>query len=310
MKTNFLKLIVHVSWLVALVAVSCQKDGMVNPPAAVAQAETQTTAHDNSQMIAVAQDAMDVTGSALATRGISNARYSAGTRVADGSMATTSLDMDCAPSVSGSFSVDRTHKDSVIYSGSLTIDFGTGTYCKDSTEVRKGKMIDTFKLIVSTNDSVSYNLTEMVTFQGYSKDTVTVDGTFTSVSTSDAMSKLTIQNAKITYKDGTSVSWNGSLTNKYVRIAFQEMHQESREVTGSISGTNRKGTSFSATISKAIVFDYSCSRNIPVSGTVDLTVGTVSSTIDFGSGTCDKVYTITTGGTTTTYTFKRHHHDA
>jgi hypothetical protein len=122
------------------------------------------------------------------------------------------------------------------------------------------------------------------------------------------MSTLTIQNAKVTYGDGTSVTWNGSLTNQYTRIKFHELHDESRKVTGSINGTNRQGTSFSATISKAIVFNYSCSRNIPVAGTIDLTVGSAASSIDFGSGTCDNEYTITTGGTTTTYTFKRHHH--
>jgi hypothetical protein len=265
------------------------------------KAQTEMSAHDNSQMIAIAQDAMDVTGTALAGKGISNARYSSNQRTAD-----NEAGMDCAPSISGTFSVDRSNKDSVIYSGSLTIDFGTGVYCKDSTEVRKGKLIDTFKLVVRT-DTMSYVLTESVTFQGYQKDTVTVDGTFTSVTKSNVMSTLTIKNAKITYASGKSVSWSGSLTNQYIHDGSNEMHQESRSVTGSISGTDRQGAAFSATITKAILFKYSCSKDIPVQGTIDLMVGSTSSTIDFGSGTCDKEYTITTGGKTTTYTFKRHH---
>jgi len=301
MKTTFLKQIVQVSWLAVLVAVSCQKEVVFDP--ATKQAQTEATARDNSQMIAIAQDAMDITGSAMASNGISNGRYSANERTTGHGM-----DMDCAPSVSSTFSIDRTHKDSIIYSGSLTIDFGTGLYCKDSTEVRKGKLIDAFKLIVRLKDTLSYNLTESVTFQGYQKDSVQVDGVFTKVATSDATSTLTIQNAKLTYADGTSVTWSGSLTNQYIREGLHELHQQSRKVTGSISGMNRQGVSFDASITNAILFQYSCSRNIPVAGTIDLKVGTTESTIDFGTGACDKEYAITTGGTTTTYTFKRHHH--
>ncbi len=304
MKTTFLKLMVHVSWLAFLVAASCQKENVSGSTPVSTQAQTEMTAHDNSQMIAIAQDAMDVTGSAMASNGISNGRYSESQRTSGHGM-----DMDCAPSIiSSTFSIDRTHKDSVIYSGSLTIDFGTGSNCKDSTEVRKGKLIDAFKLIVRLKDTLSYNLTESVTFQSYQKDSVQVDGMFSKVSTSDAVSTLTIQNAKLTYADGTAVTWNGTLINEYILEGFHELPQESRKVTGSINGMDRQGVSFSSSISNAILFEYSCSRDIPVAGTIDLMVGSVASTIDFGSGTCDKDYTITTGGTVTTYTFKRHHH--
>jgi len=219
------------------------------------------------------------------------------------------MSMSCQPSISGTFSIDKSHTDTLIYSGSLAIDYGTGTVCKDSTEIRKGKLIDAFKLVVALKHRDKYNLMESITFQEFQKDSVQVDGVFTSQSTSDTLSVLTAQNAKITYKDGTSVSWNGSLTNRYIlNGSFHERNNESRQVTGSISGTNRQGASFSTTITKAILYQYSCSRNIPVTGTIDLTVGTMSSAIDFGTGTCDKEYTITTNGTTTTYTFKRHHH--
>jgi hypothetical protein len=301
MKTRFLKLVIQISWLLSFVAISCQKENVTNQPVASIEAQTELAAHDHSQIVAVTQDAMDVTGAALAGKGISNGRYSANQRM-------DSHDMDCAPSISGTFSIDRSHADSVVYSGTLTIDYSNGSLCKDSTEIRKGKLTDAFKLIVRLKDSITYNLTESVTFQGYQKDSVKVDGVFTSKSTSDAMSILTIQNARITYANGTFVTWSGTLTNEYVREGFHERDEESRQVTGSVSGMNREGVAFSTSITKAILYEYSCSRNIPVSGTVDLTVGSVVSTIDYGTGTCDKDYTITTGGNTTAYTFKRHHH--
>ncbi|SRR5258706_3242643 len=304
MKIKFQKLVAPFCWLTFFMVVSCQKDNFMDHMNA--SMKTELAAHDNSQIIAVTQDAMDVTGAALAGKGISSGRYAANQRTTDGDDG----DMDCAPSISGTFSIDRSHPDTIVYSGTLTIDYGAGLYCKDSTEIRKGKIIDTFNLIVSTKDSITYNLTESVTFQGYEKDSVKVDGVFTVNSTSDAMSTLTVQNAKITYSNGTSVSWSGILTSHYIHNGYYDKDQESRQVAGSISGTNRDGVDFSASITKAILFEYSCSRRIPVSGTIDLTVGSVQSTIDYGTGTCDRIYTITTGGTTTTYTFKRHHVDS
>ncbi len=265
------------------------------------QAQAEITAHDNNQVVAITQDAMDATGAALAVKGISNGRYAANAR-------TSNYDLDCAPTLTSTITIDRSHADSLIYSGSLTIDYGNGTMCKDSTEVRKGKLIDMFKLIIRLKDSISYDLTESVTFEGYQKDSVKVDGVFSSKSTSDAVSTLSINNAKITYADGTFVTWSGSLTNEYKLAGFHERDHESRQVSGSISGTNRSGSAFSASITKAILYEYACSKNIPVAGTVELTVGSASSTIDYGNGTCDKEYTITVSGTTTTYTFNRHHH--
>ena len=305
MKMTFQKLVGEFCWLAFFIVVSCQKDNFISQMNTSIKAQAELAAHDNSQIVAVAQDAMDVTGAALAGKGISNGRYAANQRTADG----YDDDMDCAPSISSTFSIDRSHPDSIIYSGTLTIDYGTGLLCEDSTEVRKGKLIDAFNLIVTTKDSITYNLTESVTFQGYQKDSVQVDGVFTITSTSHAMSTLTIQNAKITYSNGTFVTWSGTLTNHYIRNGYLDWDQESRQVTGSISGMNREGVAFSASITKPILFEYSCSRRIPVSGTIDLTVGSVVSTIDYGTGTCDRIYTITAGGTTTTYTFKRHHHD-
>ncbi len=302
MRTRMLKSVVRFSWLAFLIVISCQKENLSTQTAASMQAQTELSAQDNSQIVAVAQDAMNATGSALAGKGISNGRYAPNERTDGGD------DVGCAPSISGSFAIDRTHPDSTIYSGTLTIDYGTGTSCKDSTEIRRGKLIDAFKLIVRVKDSITYSLTESVTFQGYQLDSVTVDGSFVSVSTSDAISTLTIQNAKITYANGTSVTWGGTLTNKYIHVGAFERDMESREVTGSISGMNRAGVAFSASITKPIWFEYNCSRTIPVSGTVNLTVGDAVSVIDYGTGVCDKNYTITTGGVTTTYTFKRHHH--
>jgi hypothetical protein len=309
MKTQFQKCVNRLSWVILFgtVAWSCQKDYVnhqVSP-----QAQTEIAAKDNTQIVASAQDIMDVTAGALAGQGVTDGSGSSYGRVEGG-------ELDCAPSISGSFNIDRSHPDSVIFSGTLTIDYGSGTACKDSTEIRKGKITDTFLFIKTFTDSASFSLTQTVTFQGFQKDSVQIDGTFTSKSTSPSVSILDIQNAKLTYGDGTFVTWSGTLTTTLHRSMYAGgkvedggMDAGSKEVTGSISGTSRSGVAFSATITSPVLFSYSCSRHIPVSGMIELTVGGVVSDVDFGSGTCDKIYTITTGGTTTEYVFKRHHHD-
>src|SRR5882672_11299516 len=272
MKTTFLKLGSQISWLSFFVAVfSCQHEDIMHRAPTV-QAQTEITAHDNSQALAITQDAFNATGAALAAKGISNGRYAADGRISDGDLGEHVL--DCQPSITSTMAIDRSHpNDSIVYTGSLTIDYGTGIFCKDSTEVRKGKLIDIFKLFINLKDSISYVLTESVTFQGYEKDSVKVDGVFSSKSTSDTTSTLSITDAKITYADGTFVTWSGTLTNQFMLTSSHERDQASRQVTGSISGTNRAGAAFSASITKAILYEYACSKNIPVAGTVALTVG-------------------------------------
>jgi len=301
MKKQFLNRVIQTSWL-AFVIFSCQQETPSQLTTAQEQVQVQATAADNSQIVATSQDVMDVTGSAMPSQGIVAGR-------AASYNGTTNLDLDCAPIISSSITIDKSHLDSIIYSGSLTLDYGTGVYCKDSTEIRKGKITDSFVLLISTKNSLSFNLKETITFQGYQKDTISVDGTFISTSSSSDSSTLTIQNAKITYADGTFVTWSGTLTNSYLHKQNTPVSIGGfRELTGSINGINRKGVSFTTKITNGILFDYSCSRDFPVEGTVDITVGNVLSVLDYGTGTCDKDYTISSNGKVTTYTFKRHHH--
>ncbi len=313
-RLNLISWIVLLAILIVIVSFSCQQDTMNQPPAAQVKANAEMTAKDNSQIVATTQDVLDMTAGAMAGQGVSNGRTSS-----YGKMSSSNL--DCAPTIIGSFTIDRSHVDSLIVSGSLTIDFGTGVACKDSTEIRKGKIKDSFVLIKKLTGMGAFLLKETVTFDGFQKDSIKVDGSFIATSSSALVSTLDIQNARITYADGTFVTWSGNLTDSLRLQATVGGHHGDdgdqidtgshntiiKSVTGSLVGTSRTGANFSAKITKPVLFKYSCSRHIPVSGSIDLTQGSVQSTVDYGTGTCDKIYTITTGGVTTEYTFKRHH---
>jgi len=305
MKTVQLKFISRLSWIIFFCATawSCQDETsmkQLTPEEQRKQAEQ--SAVMSSNFVAASHDVLDLTAGAIAGQGVTNGRTSS-----YGNM--TGPEINCQSNISGTFNIDKNHPDSVVFTGTLTIDFGDGSTCKDSTDVLKGKISDTFVLLVGKKVANGYDLTETIAFTGFHKDTVAIDGSFIAKSTSHTVSSLTIQDVKITYDNGAFSTWSGSLTNTYKQGPEWGSSDDSKEVTGSLTVTPSTGPGFSATITKAILFQYSCSKKIPVSGTIDLNINNVASTVDFGDGTCDKTYTITTNGVVTEAKFpvKSHH---
>lgn len=251
-------------------------------------------AQDNASMIAAAQDAVSLTSSAFANQGITFGRMAD-----DGD---EEYDSDCRPTVVNNIKVDWSHTDSLIVSGTITIDFGDSTVC-DSTHVRKGKIIDSLMLVVVFKDRTTFKSFEKITFQNFWRDSTQVDGSLSINAATGSPTIVAINGSRIRYRDGTSSSWTGNLVFTYER----KTTGTTIDVTGSWSGTTRNGIAFSASITKAIEYKSGCFGRshyfIAVSGTVDVITNGVTSTIDYGNGTCDRVYTITTAGVTTEHRF-------
>jgi len=184
------------------------------------------------------------------------------------------------------------------------IDYGTGIGCNDSLEMRKGQVIDSFRLVIKLKDSVWFSLSEKITFVKFIRDSTQLDGSISITSSTGQPTIVTIDETKIKYQDGTISTWSGNLT--FTIHNSTHRWEGTIDLTGSWSGTTRNGISFSANITKAIEFNSSCSlRRIPVMGIVEITSNGVMSTVDYGDGTCDKLYTITVAEVTTEYTFHR-----
>jgi len=302
MKQKVLKSIISFC-IVAITIWACQKESIVSIPQ-TAQAKTtqaKLAAQDQSQMIAATQTVMSITSGGFGQKGMS------GGRIADGNNNEEDDDElgGCKPSIKRTSALDTSHKDSLIYSGTITIDYGNGSNCSDSTHLRKGKITDAFVYIISFKDSLQFSSSETITFDGFHKDTVQVDGTIIIKSSSAGPTTVEAKDAKITYKDGTSASWHGTLTYHYEKGEDRHWRGSTIRVTGSLSGTTRSGLDFTATITKEIVYQYGCfgkHKFTPVSGTVDVVTGGVTSTVDYGDGTCHTTFTITTGGVVTTQT--------
>lgn len=252
-------------------------------------------AQENSLMIAAAQDAVNATGSAFVSQGLNYGR------IADGAHDGEGDDDDCKPKITNTIKVNRTNPDSVIISGTITIDFDADTTCMrgDDDERRSGKIIDSVLIVLSKTNFKSF---ESITFQNYWRDSTKIDGSI-SVEATKGNTVVKINGSKIKYRDGTSSSWTGNLVFTTQRSGTGNSYVSTRTITGSWSGTTRSGTTFSANITKDVVFKASCfghrHRFTPVGGTIEVTTNGVASTIDYGDGSCDRVYTITTAGTTT-----------
>jgi hypothetical protein len=283
---------------------ACQDNDSPSTPVTSEEAKQQTNvaANDNHAMIAATQDAMEISSDAFAEEGISDGRTTSGSRVAHGPKDS------CSPSISGSFDLNQSNPDSIIYTGTFVIDYGNGSTCSDSTRLRKGKITNDFTFTISKRSGGGWKTyaSQALTFEGFQKDSTMIDGTVVTTSGSGHSTIIEAQDVKITFADGTSATWDGTLTYTYDKGESGKWKDNTIHVTGSWTGTNREGVAYTAAITDDLVFSYWCDKRHrfrPVSGKIEIKVGDVTSTVDYGDGTCDKKYTITSGGTTTEFEF-------
>src|SRR5882762_7465360 len=91
---------------------ACQKENISkNPPSAQAK----LAAEDNAQIVAATKEVVNITAGAMAQKSVMGGRISDGDRPGDGEQEDDEDEMGCKPSIKGTFSLDTTHADSVIY---------------------------------------------------------------------------------------------------------------------------------------------------------------------------------------------------
>jgi hypothetical protein len=182
--------------------------------------------------------------------------------------------------------------------GYIKIDFGVG--CTDTRgNVRKGAIMIEFKGIRFMPNSQI-----ITTLEGYSINDIAIEGTRTVTNTSGSLEvnpkfTITVEDGKITWPDGTFATREASRTREWVR-ALNPLNDE-WIVTGSAAGSNRDGSTYIMEITTPLIYKRSCvtsSGGIAVKGAKVLTVDGKVITIDYGSGECDRMITITINGVT------------
>jgi hypothetical protein len=181
--------------------------------------------------------------------------------------------------------------------GFITINFGSG--CTDPRgNVRKGIIKVEFKGIRFLPGSQI-----ITTLQDYVINDVALEGTCTVTNTSASLESnpkftITVTGGKATWSNGDVATREINRTREWVRAANPLNDQWL--VTGTAAGTNRNGKSYQMEITKALVYKRECGASnkifMAVEGTKVLTVDGKVISIDYGTGACDKMVTVTING--------------
>jgi hypothetical protein len=183
-------------------------------------------------------------------------------------------------------------------SDTIVIDFGTG--CTDPRgNVRKGKII----IVFSPGSRKQISNSVVTTFDGFSVNGVSIEGTRTVTLTSlePPTHEITLEDGLITWPDNSTASRTAHHFRKWDNKGTLARSDDEIVILdgGTASGTNRNGKEYSMEITADIVFKASClatKKFLPVSGEKVLSIGGKTTTVNYGTGDCDNVITVTING--------------
>jgi hypothetical protein len=170
----------------------------------------------------------------------------------------------------------------------ITIDFGGGCeYPTGSGRTHKGKII-----IQQSAAILTVGATRTLSFDGYFFNDIGVQGVKTWTNNGQDANGAwsytkTGADMVLNYPDGTTSSRNYTHTSTLIEGGeTPTLLDNVWSVIGSTSGLNRQGNAFSSTIVEPLIKKAIC-RWIS-DGTIELTRGDRSATLDFGDGACDR----------------------
>ncbi|MES2381462.1 MAG: hypothetical protein V4538_10510 [Bacteroidota bacterium] len=181
----------------------------------------------------------------------------------------------------------------------MTIDYGTGTICND-LKVRSGKIIVTYTGRYRETGTVIH-----VTFENFVQNGKRINNASTKTITNNGRNgqgnlSWTIQvNASILLETGQTITWNSTRSRTWIagESTPADWTDDKYEITGSTTGTNRRGVNYTCNITSPLLIDLSCNLRRITKGIVELTPeGKNARTIDFGNGECDNEATCNVNG--------------
>lgn len=159
--------------------------------------------------------------------------------------------------------------------------------------------------IVVTGKRSDNTYKRVVTFENFTINGNTVEGTKTIEKISDLVYKVTMTGGKVTFDDETFVTCESVRTRTMVEGASTPLYiwDDAYTIEGSASGLTRKGLAYTKIIT--IPIKFFTTYRFPVSGSYTLTVGENVLTLDYGNGTMDVYATVTKNGVTKTISLRR-----
>lgn len=136
------------------------------------------------------------------------------------------------------------------------------------------------------------------TLQNFTIDGIKIEGKKSIVKTAEHKYTVTLTGGKTTFTDGTTYTREFTRTRTWVEgyntpaIIWDDVFT----IEGTATGTNRKGNTYTHTITNPLEIKNSC-RWI-VEGTIQLVSNGKTAIMDYGMGECDDVATVTINGVT------------
>lgn len=190
-------------------------------------------------------------------------------------------------------------------SKTMSIDYGSVNFlCKDGN-YRRGK------IMVNWNGKYREENTQInISFDSFYQNDNKIEGTKTITNMGrNTLNQLTFNisvDAKITNTNNETISWKSTR----IRTWINGENTPSRlddiyTITGESNGINRNGFTFTAKIVSPLTINLSCEWRI-VSGILEFTPqNKATRTINYGTGACDRLATVTVKDKTYTITMRR-----
>lgn len=314
--TLFAKLFV-LTLVASMTLWSCKKDDSVDPVAAAAALEQEVTNSSVETASEVQEEAdklqSDVDELEKTFSSLINARTTGDTSVTFKKCATVTIT-----------------KNTTAGTRTVVVDYGTG--CTDSLTSGSNTVVVSKKgkvTMVYTGRWNELNTVKTIAFAAYNTTVVkngktfsrTINGTrkVTNLSTISFNNGTLTGTPKFRYENNLTidlpeidderpaktVAYTSDKTKTWSKGfgSFNPFDDEFT-VTGTFSGTNRKGVTYSAEITEDITHKTECWKSaifMPVSGKIKYTTPQGEATVDYGDGTCDKKVTVTINGQTYEY---------
>jgi hypothetical protein len=191
--------------------------------------------------------------------------------------------------------------DSSVSPTTMRIYYGeTNFLCKDGN-YRRGAI-----LVSWTGRYRAEGTAITISFSDFYQNDNKVEGTKIVTNTGrNAAGNLTfsiVVSGKVTNAEGKTHTWNSNRTRTWIEgESTLEVSDDVYEIGGNTNGVNRNGLTYTSKITKNLRVVMSCEWRV-VSGTVEVTPeGKSLRTIDFGTGACDRLVTVSVDGKSKTF---------
>ncbi|PZX93649.1 hypothetical protein DOS84_09570 [Flavobacterium aquariorum] len=191
-----------------------------------------------------------------------------------------------------------------------TIDFGTEGCTLENGNVLKGKITLSFSgNFMTPEQTITYSFDQFYHNGNKIQGSKTIIRTLKSTELLAAVHPVftcTID-MTITFEDGSVYTRTGNRTKEMVEGYDTKGNWSDNVflVTGSETTTWPNGDTSSSTIQTPLRYEMACKKPFPVSGTVSKVKNGVETLVDYGTGECDNLASVTVNGVTTTIELKK-----